>query len=106
MIGVRPFELDDAGSALTVSATIAVALGVALVAILKGRIVLGAVGLFVVPVGLVGALRLARPSSPWARRRYQPGSERMRRARRALRTRVAARAPALERDRRRAQPQR
>jgi hypothetical protein len=80
VIGVRPFELDEAGSALTVSATIAVAVAVAVVAILKGRIVLGAIGVFVIPVGLVGALRLARPSSPWARRHYEPGSERMRRA--------------------------
>jgi hypothetical protein len=81
VIGVRPFELDDPGSAVTVSATIAVSLAVAIVAILKGRMMLGAVGLFLAPVGLVGAVRLARPSSPWARRRYPPDGERMRRAR-------------------------
>jgi ABC-type multidrug transport system fused ATPase/permease subunit len=82
VIGVRPFELDDAGSAVTVSVTIALSLAVAIVAILKGRVLLGAVGLFLMPVGLVGAVRLARPSSPWARRRYPADGERMRRARR------------------------
>jgi hypothetical protein len=81
VIGVRPFELDDPGSAVTVSATIALSLVVAIVAVLKGRILLGALGLFVVPVGLVGALRLARPGSPWARRCYPADGERMRRAR-------------------------
>ena len=81
VIGVRPFELDDPGSALTVSAVIAASLAAAAVAIMKGRIVLGAVGVFLLPVGLFGAVRLARPGSPWARRRYADGGERMRRAR-------------------------
>jgi hypothetical protein len=81
VIGVRPFELEDPGSAVTVSATIALSLLAAIVAIFKGRIVLGAVGLFVAPVGVLGAVRLARPGSPWARRNYPPDGERMRRSR-------------------------
>jgi hypothetical protein len=80
VIGVRPFELDDPGSAITVSAAIAASLLAAVVAILKGRIVLGSIGLFLMPVGLLGAMRLARPGSPWARRRYSAGGDRMRRA--------------------------
>ncbi len=82
VIGVRPFELDDPGSAVTVSAVIAASLSAAIVAILKGRIVLGAVGVFLLPAGLLGALRLARPGSPWARRRYPDGGKQMRAARR------------------------
>ncbi|HEX4438200.1 MAG TPA: hypothetical protein VH061_15555 [Solirubrobacteraceae bacterium] len=81
VIGVRPFELGNPGSALTVSGAIALSLALAIVAILKGRIMLGTVGMFVVPFALLGATRLAGPSSPWARRRYAPDSERMRRAR-------------------------
>ncbi len=81
VIGVRPFELDDPGSAVTVSATIALSLLAAIVAIFKGRIVLGAVGLFLLPVGVLGAVRLARPGSPWARRNYPADGERMRRSR-------------------------
>ena len=82
VIGVRPFELEDPASAVTVSATILISLAVAVTAVLKGRIVLGAVGLFIVPVGLIGALRLARPGSPWARARYPAGSGRLQRSRR------------------------
>jgi hypothetical protein len=81
VIGVRPFELEDPASAVTVSATIAVSIAVAVAAVLKGRILLGAVGLFILPIGLLGALRLARPTSPWARARYAPTSGRLRRAR-------------------------
>jgi hypothetical protein len=77
VLGVRPFELDDPGSAITVSAAIGASLALAAVAILKGRIMLGAIGLFVVPVSLLAALRLARPGSPWARRRYPVGSARL-----------------------------
>jgi hypothetical protein len=82
VIGIRPFELDDPASAITLSATIALSLAVAITALLKDRILLGAVGLFFLPVGLIGALRLARPGSPWARRRYAPGSTRLERSQR------------------------
>ncbi|HEY0517448.1 MAG TPA: hypothetical protein VGD00_10035 [Solirubrobacteraceae bacterium] len=82
VIGVRPFDLEDTASAVTVTATIAVSMLVALVAVSKGRILLGAVGLFILPVGLLGALRLAHPRSPWARRRYPAGSGRLARAQR------------------------
>ncbi len=85
VIGVRPFELDDPGSAVTVSAVIAACLIAAVVAILKGRLLLGAIGVFLLPVGLFGALRLARPGSAWARRHYGDGDERMNRARRRYR---------------------
>lgn len=74
VIGVRPFDLDAPASAITVSAAIALSLLVSVVAFLKGRIMLGVLGLFILPVGLLGAVRLAHPQSPWARRRYPAGS--------------------------------
>jgi hypothetical protein len=80
VVGVRPFSLEDPASATALSATIALTLAVAIVALLKGRILLGTLGLFVLPVGLVGALRLAHPRSPWARRWYPPDGERYKRA--------------------------
>jgi hypothetical protein len=76
VIGVRPFGLSTPESAIAVSTTIVLSLVVAIVAFLKGRILLGAVGLFILPVGLLGALRLAHPRSPWARRWYPQGGER------------------------------
>ncbi len=80
VIGVRPFGLSSTESAVAVSTTIALSLAVAIVAVLKGRILLGAIGLFILPVGLVGAMRLAHPRSPWARRWYPQGGERLQRA--------------------------
>jgi hypothetical protein len=76
VIGVRPFDLGDPGPSITVSVAIGLSLLVSVVAFLKGRILLGAVGLFILPVGLLGAVRIAHPQSPWARRRYPPGSRR------------------------------
>jgi hypothetical protein len=51
-------------------------------AIFKGKIWTGLLGILLPIVALVGALRLARPSSPWARWRYRPGSHKESRARR------------------------
>ena len=80
VIGVEPFTLDDPTAALSVSGAIAVSLAVAVIALLKRRILLGAVGLFLVPVGMYAALRLGHPNSPWARWFYKPGSRRLARA--------------------------
>ncbi len=45
-------------------------LGIAAIAFAKGRLLLGALSLFVPVAGMVAAARLAKPDSPWARRRY------------------------------------
>jgi hypothetical protein len=55
-------------------------LGIAVVAVLKGKYLLGVAGMLVPLVGLVAAIRLAKPGSPWARRRYAPGSTKLARA--------------------------
>jgi hypothetical protein len=68
--GTTPFGLDDPQS---VGATATVVIGVLALAIMcfmKGRILLGVLGLFVPVFAAVGAVRLAQPGSPWARRRY------------------------------------
>ncbi len=56
--------------------TIVVNLVFAVLAALKGKIATAILGLFVPIVSLVGAIRLAKPGSPWARKRYHPGSAR------------------------------
>ena len=81
LLGFNPFDTDSAAGEGAVALTVAVNLVFALVAILKGRVVLGVVGVFVPVVAVLGALRLARPTSVWARRRYRPGSERLKRSR-------------------------
>lgn len=51
-----------------------------LVAFFKGKIWTGAFGVIVPVIALVGAVRLARPGSPWARARYAPDSRKLARA--------------------------
>jgi hypothetical protein len=48
------------------------------VCLAKGKVLTSLTGLFLAPVVVYGALRLARPDSPWARRRYGP--EKLRRS--------------------------
>jgi hypothetical protein len=81
LIGLNPFDADESAGELPAALTVALNLVLALVGILKGRVVLGVIGIFVPVVALVAAVRLARPASPWARRRYPPGSGRRRRSR-------------------------
>jgi hypothetical protein len=78
LMGFLPVA-TDAGAA-TIITTTAVVLAIAVVAVLKGKYVLGVVAMLVPVVGLVGAVRLAKPGSPWARRRYPPGSAKLARA--------------------------
>ena len=82
LIGANPFDADDARGEALVAATLLANLAAALVAVAKGRVVLGVVGVFVPLVAVVAACRLARPGSAWARRRYRPGSRRADAARR------------------------
>lgn len=81
VLGFAPFDLPNNSSSLsTLIIVIAVDMLLAGFAILKGKPVLGTVGIFVPFASLVGALRLASPGSPWARRRYPPDSSKMARS--------------------------
>lgn len=70
VLGTKPFGLDDPASISGTAAAVALVLCLAVICFAKGRLLLGVIGLFVPVVALIGALRLARPSSPWARWRY------------------------------------
>jgi lysyl-tRNA synthetase class 2 len=50
--------------------------------LLKGKIWTGVIGLFVPLVAIVGAIRMARLNSPWARRRYTKKPKKLARAKR------------------------
>jgi hypothetical protein len=73
VLGTRPFGLDDPGSVAGTAATVVVLLVLSFACFAKGRVVFGIAGLFVPIIALVGALRLARPASPWAKARYDEG---------------------------------
>jgi hypothetical protein len=63
--------------AVGASALALLSLAFVVITLLKGKIWTGLLGLFVpavVVVAVVGAVRLARPHSPWARWRYRGGS--------------------------------
>ncbi len=76
LLGANPLDAD-AGAGAWAGATIAVNLAFSLVALAKGKIVTGLLGIVVPAIALVSALRVARPDSPWARRCYPPGSRRL-----------------------------
>ncbi|MBP6994983.1 MAG: hypothetical protein KBB39_02460 [Phycicoccus sp.] len=84
VLGADPLDLgseDNAGiPAWGVAAFALINLGFALICILKGKNLVALIAVFMPFVGLVGAIRLAKPGSWWARRRYQPGSRKERRA--------------------------
>ncbi len=78
LLGFLPVSTDD--GIPVIIGTVLLTLAVAAVAISKGKVVMGVVGMFFLPVGLVGAIRLAKPGSPWANRRYHSGSEKLAKA--------------------------
>jgi hypothetical protein len=81
VMGFTPLEGRDTGSVLGIAAILGLDLALTVVAALKGKYAMAVVGILLVPlVSLVGAIRLAKPGSPWAQRRYPPGSEKLRRA--------------------------
>jgi hypothetical protein len=55
-------------------------LALSVICLLKGKIATGVAGVFIGFVGLVGAIRLAKPGSWWAARRYTSRPERAARA--------------------------
>jgi hypothetical protein len=80
LLGLRPVGLDDfisagnAGGAVNwiIGSLLALLqLGICAIVLLKGKIWTGLIGLFVPILLYVGAVRLARPGSPWAHWRYQ-----------------------------------
>lgn len=84
-VGVSPVDdLPPEVAAVRYAAVAVLLVNFALVAItaLKGKYPTALLGLFVGPVAWVAATRLARPTSPWARRRYSP-AKRARAVRRA-----------------------
>ena len=76
LLGIAPFDLPNNGSSVaTLSSSVFIVLALSTLAILKGRLLLGLIGIFIPLTSLAGACRLAAPRSPWARRFYGDGSK-------------------------------
>jgi hypothetical protein len=72
VLGASPVAIES-GSAEAVIASIIgtlLALGFVAICFLKGRVLHGTIGIFLVPIAIYGACRVGKPSSAWARRRY------------------------------------
>jgi hypothetical protein len=89
----EPFGLDDPVSShmgrFLFFAIIATNAVFALVSLLKGKIFTGFAAIALPPLGWVGALRLAKPASPWARWFYAP--DKLKRAEQRMRGGFATR---------------
>ena len=81
LIGQAPLGGIGGSSAGTYVAA-AVVLGFVLLCLAKGKVWTGLLGVMVPLLAMVGALRLARPGSPWARWRYASRPRRMARSER------------------------
>lgn len=87
LVGALPFGADststngEPASGWGFAVTLAINAAFVVVCLLKGKAFTGLIGILVPFVALIGALRLARPGSPWARRLYKDGSRKQERAR-------------------------
>jgi hypothetical protein len=75
-LGIAPFDTGDGDSIAFIAALMALDMALVFVAIAKGKRFAALVGVFVPLVALIAAVRLARPRSRWARRRYGIGKDR------------------------------
>src|SRR5215216_5674839 len=78
LMGFIPFSTG--GGAPTIVLSVLLALALATIAVLKGKLFMGVVTMLIPFVGVVAAVRLAKPESPWARRRYPEGGRKLERA--------------------------
>jgi len=74
--GLTPFDVrgfeGGVESAVIVGLVVAAILGLIVVSVMKGKYKLALFGAFIPLCAVVAALRLARPESRWAKRRYRP----------------------------------
>jgi len=88
ILGFNPFKSATASGAAGIAAAeigaavVALNLCFAVVCLLKGKYWTGFFGVFVPTLGVIGAIRVARPNSPWAHRRYGKKPKRMAKAQR------------------------
>lgn len=79
--GVNDLSEDEESDRLTLVANMAGNFAIALLALTKGKPRMAVIGALLPPVAIVGALRLARPGSWWARHAYRHRPRALRRAR-------------------------
>jgi hypothetical protein len=74
LTGVSPFGIHDQTETprMIGFGVVSLAIALSIITCLKGKLTLGLLSIFLPPVGLVAAYRLARPGSIWAQLFYSP----------------------------------
>ncbi len=82
VLGVAPLDVSSWQHQVLafVALVLVVNLGFSVLTMLKGKPVMGILSLFVPALAIVGSIRLAKPTSPWARWRYPEGSPKLARS--------------------------
>jgi hypothetical protein len=80
VLGAVPLNKEETSSIVTVIIALGVVLILAVMCALKGKYLFAVAGMIAPFFSLVGAIRLAKPGSWWARKRYPEGSEKAKRA--------------------------
>jgi hypothetical protein len=81
LLGIKPLDIttDSVGAVISTVIGIVLAVLCVVVCFAKQRLLHGMLGILVQPLAIYGALRIGKPSSPWARRFYgerNPGKQR------------------------------
>jgi hypothetical protein len=79
IVGFVPLDASG-GSVLAILVSVLITLGICAIVALKGKASSAVIGMFIPAVAWVASIRLARPGSWWAKRRYQPGSPKLAKA--------------------------
>jgi hypothetical protein len=77
VLGYAPLSSGSGGSTAVVALSVSIHLAICMVVALKGKVLSTLAGMFIPPVAYVTAIRLARPGSWWAGRRYAPDSTKL-----------------------------
>ena len=80
ILGFVPLDAGNGGSTLAIVLSVGLNLALCVLVALKGKFSAAVVGMFIPPVAWVAAMRLGRPGSWWAKRRYSPGSGKLTKA--------------------------
>jgi lysyl-tRNA synthetase class 2 len=80
IMGFVPLDAGNGGSTLAIVLSVGLNLALCVLVALKGKFSAAVVGMFIPPVAWVAAIRLGRPGSWWAKRRYGSGSRKLSKA--------------------------
>jgi lysyl-tRNA synthetase class 2 len=81
LVGTVPLGATNSDSGWVLAVTVVANLGLCVVTALKGKYTSAVAGMLMPPVAWVAAVRLARPGSWWAGRRYEEGGPKLAKAR-------------------------